>query len=472
LTPIPSPVDVVWDFDRKTKWQELDWIKIRRPRNKWSLLAQYPEHKEAILGTSDDKNRQDYDPEGVEDLSDTDFVYVDEFYHKPTPALADGRMVVYIADTELYDDINPYRGLPVYPLRLGKVRKTLLGWTPAFELQKQQELLNELLSKIATIRDNLGLPLVWTHASTKQPDPEEWVGNIAFVESESKPELIELSHVPPEMYRELEIIVNTMKEIIGLNDAAMGQAEGSIRANQMQLFAEQQVLRFNSPITKAYYGFLEAVGTAHLELLQDFPRTKRTISIVGKRGQSSLIEFTADDLYDVTGVTVDIGSEITQTLPGRIQVMELMRQNQIQMNKEDLVAILNGAPLDVLTEGVQGELDTVNSENEELLEGRPHRAIATDPHLLHIRKHVQVLSTPQARRSPELTNHVLAAVMEHHQLYNTPGVFDLQLDLGYAELPPNFAQGKAGPAGGGPAPTPEQRLEAPSPNTRQPASTG
>ncbi|HLU46840.1 MAG TPA: hypothetical protein VK116_02110 [Planctomycetota bacterium] len=448
-------LDIVFDYRNKDRWEDVSWCATRSLRNKYDLIARFPDKREEILSAAnyllerEEADNLDYDgrPEEAEDE-----VEVWEFFHKKTDAIPVGRYILFVGEEPLIDMDLPYKEIPVYPIWSGHAAKSIFGHSPLFDIQKQQEYLNELLGKLATIHDTLGLPILWTKSGTKQPHPSLWLGAIAWLESEEKPEVVTLSQVPKDVFETISMLVGSMEKQMAISPVVQGGAEGSQRANSMQRFAMEQALRFHSDLQAEYYRLFAKIGSAILEIFQRFASTERVISILGVRGQNQLETYTGDDLYDVTSVVVEPQSAMTRTIDGRIELLQVLAQHQVPLPKEELVAILGGAPLSAMTEGVEGEAEVVAAENETLLSGGPHYALATDNHIFHVKKHAAVLTTPAARNDPNLSKAVLAAIMEHLQLaFGNPGIQQIQAALGY--LPPGLAIGPPpapASAGGGP----------------------
>ncbi len=441
-------LDVIWDTTGVDDDSGVKWVSIRARANKYDLAARYPDMAEEILGLSIPQEDIPASPEnepGTADLGDDIYYY--RFYHEKTEALPEGRMAFYLQEypeDPLIDMDLPYPSIPLIWSRVAKFRKSLLGWSPAFDIQKQQELIGEVLSKMATIFDTLGFPLVWAGGKgTKIPEPETFVGNIAFVHSDKKPEIINLGQVPDEAFKLLELCVRSMEKAAGLNEGTSGEVAGSVRANKMQVFLAEQSLRFNSDVEAAFFELFEKVGTKILEILRVFPLRKRTIRIAGTAEADALTSYAADDLYDVVGIMVKPGSRITRTTEGRLEIVNLLSQNGVSLPKEELLSIINGAPIEAITAAAEGQTRAAQAENEALMRGEPHRVLWPDNHMLHIKKHVQLLSNPTVRARDEIVQSVLNAITEHFLHYNNPKIFEAQVALGYATVPPS-PQGGAG----------------------------
>ena len=442
--------DLLFDFEGHECWEKVQWIDVRTRVNKYDLMARFPEFQTEIEAFSLERDSR-LDPHTADEaaLSDTDDIIVHEFFHKPTDALPRGRYLLYFEETDLLDIDNPYGCIPVVPLKLGVVRKSQLGWTPAFDIQKQQELLNEILVKLATELDTLGLPLLWAKTGIKQSEPSMFTGNIAFVESDEPPQRINLLDLPQDANALMLQIKQDMDTAMGINNIVQGGTAGSVRANRMQMFQQSQSLRLNSPVEFAYTAAFEEVGTQILEILKTFPETERTRTLVGDSDIGDLIQFTSEDLFDVTNVIVERANPILKTVEGRLEVLQILQQNGIPLPRNELVAILEGAPITAMTETIERQTEMAARENDTLLAGGTHLPLITDDHIHHIKKHASLLDTAEARLDPELSRRVMAALLGHLQLYNDPNTFEYQLALGYArpDVPPLGMRGVAAEAG-------------------------
>jgi hypothetical protein len=74
-------------------------------------------------------------------------IYVYEFYHKPTPALPQGRMTIYASGTCVFEDgENPYGQIPGRFLKFEQIIGTGLGYPMLSNLLPVQELLDHSFS--------------------------------------------------------------------------------------------------------------------------------------------------------------------------------------------------------------------------------------------------------------------------------------------------------------------------------------
>jgi len=442
--------DVIANFEDVKEWRDQPWVAVRMRRNRFDLKARYPE-----FGTQIDTVGPDEDLDAHEgERSDFSEDFVDEFifYHKPCPAIPSGRLIRWIGEdaAAIVEDIAlPYKEIPVYSICPEPLPNTCLGWSPLFNIQAGQEMLSELTGKLATTFDILGYPVVWTRPGTNRPNPMEWVGAISQIQSEEPPQLIDLMRIPDGIFTTIEWVLNAMRNTVGVNIASEGQAAGSVRSNSMQLFAAEQQRRFSSAYHRAFRRLFGEIGEGTLRILQEFPQGERVLKLAGKRNRGYVLKLNEDSLVDVAGVSVRAGNSLTNTVEGRLEMLQVLGQLQVDLNLDNVVSIVEGAPLEAVTEDAQAKADRIREENEALLEGGTHVPIASDDHMADIQGHAALLNSPEMRGNPGARDAILAAIFQHWQLYNTPGIYDLQVALGQADVPPAMlgAMG-AGPAGG------------------------
>ena len=111
----PHVTDMIYDFSIQ-EWKHNSWAECRVKRNRYDLIAQHPELEYEILqvpSVTDSKVVRDYF-----NITLPDDIYVYEFYHRPTPAMPNGRMMMYSNNKTIYfDGPNLYETIPIEPFR-------------------------------------------------------------------------------------------------------------------------------------------------------------------------------------------------------------------------------------------------------------------------------------------------------------------------------------------------------------------
>lgn len=103
------------------------------------------------------------------------------------------------------------------------------------------------------------------------------------------------------------------------------------------------------------------------------------------------------------------------TTAGKMEMASQLIQYGIVKTPEEYVNVMTTGQLDTLTDDTQKELMLIESENEQLSEGKPVRALAIDEHLKHIKGHRAVLADP-SMRDGVLADTVLRHINEHIDL--------------------------------------------------------
>lgn len=407
--------------------QDPDWVIIVDYKNKWDLVAQYPEAEEDLINISLNAYRQQIMhgiPQGIK----TNKVPVFTFYHKKSAALPEGRWVYFAGDRILAEGPLPYEEIPVYRVAPGNVENFVFGYTPGFDILGLQEANDDIFSALLTNNRNHSRQLIAVKkdagvnyrqltegASVLELDVED-------INNAVKP--IQLTASSPESYTFLENVVSRMEKYTGINEVIRGEPSPNLRSgNALALIAAQSV-KFNSGLQQSYNMLLEDVGTATLRFLKQFAKAPRFFRVVGTTNRSLLSEFSSEDLEGVDRVDVQKASALTSTTAGRIEIADNMMQGGLIKRPEQYINVLETGRLDPLIEAERSELLNIKSENELMQNAEAPVAILTDNHMLHIREHKAVLDDPTARRDPAVVQAVLAHLEEHRTLWQqTPPEF-------------------------------------------------
>ena len=140
----------------KENWDN-DWVMVRTWKNRFDLMAKYPEMADKIRGlpTKDEASLYRL---AVWSNDSTDDIAVYEFYHRRTEALPEGRYCLFLdADCILLDTKLPYREIPIYRITSGDILGTPYGYSPMFDIFPIQEGINSLMSTIMTNQNAFGV---------------------------------------------------------------------------------------------------------------------------------------------------------------------------------------------------------------------------------------------------------------------------------------------------------------------------
>jgi len=251
-----------------------------------------------------------------------------------------------------------------------------------------------------------------------------------------KPESLQLTNTPAEVFQFLQMLEKAMEVISGVNAVARGNPDKAITSGNALALIQSQALQFMSGLQQSYIQLLEDVGTGVIKLLQQFANTPRVAAIVGINKATKMSQFSSKDIKDINRVVVDVGNALMQSTAGRAQVAEnLLQMMPDKMTPEKYIQVLSTGSLDIMVEGVMNEMDTIRDENETLIKGGVPIAISVDHHALHIREHRDVISNQQLREDPDLVTRTLNHIQEHLDLMRTTNP-DLLAIIGEQPLAP------------------------------------
>lgn len=451
----PSVYDVFFD-NAKEDFSLNEYLTIRSYRNRFDLIAQYPEFADKLISVPAKDMFSKTNATSTIALQ-TDDVEVMEFFHKRTASLPNGRYMFFInEDLVFIDDDLPYRDIPIYRITPANILGTQFGYTPAFDMMGLQEAYNTSFSTELTNVNAFGVQNV---AVPKGADINvtSLQGGLNIVEYNpeyGKPEALNLLSNSPQVENFRNAIEKAMEGLSGVNSVARGNPEPSLKSGTALALIQSMALQFASGLQNSYARLIEDVGTSMFRILRDYATTERVASLSGKsnRGALQSMQYTGEDLENIDRVVCDVGNPLTKTTSGRVQIAENLLQSGLLKNPQQYITVLTTGQLEPATEGATSQEELIRSENESLVDGMvPVRALITDNHVLHIQEHTCVINSPMARQDQPLIERTLAHIMEHiNQLaMGDPRLFAV---LGYPSMqqPPGPSE-QAGPPGG-PAP--------------------
>jgi hypothetical protein len=336
-----SPFDVVFDSTKEDPSKH-DWVLVRSFKNRFDLAAKYPEYEDDILKqeTKSDKERFNFTGSFYDQ---TDDIAVYEFYHKKTEALPDGRYLLFVESSViLMDAPMPYRKLPVFRISPGDILGTPYGYTDTFDLIPIQDAINSLYSAVLTNQNAFAVQNVLSPRGA-DINPQSLGGGLNFIEynpNVGKPEPMNLTSTPPEVFNFIGILEKAMETVSGVNSVSRGNPEASLQSGNALALVQSMSLQFISGLQQSYVKLVEDVGTGLIQMLQDFASVPRIATIVGKANRTYMKEFTGDDLSQISRVIVDVGNPLSKTAAGRVQMAEQMLQMNLIKTPEQYMMVV------------------------------------------------------------------------------------------------------------------------------------
>lgn len=460
-----SPLDIVID-GTKENWSH-DWMVVRTFQNRFNLMAKYPELAEKLKALQS-KNESSVYRLAVWSNDETDDIPVYEFYHKRTEAMPDGRYILFASpECILLDTAMPYREIPVYRIAPADILGTPYGYTPMFDIFPIQEGLNSLYSSVMTNQNAFGVQNVFVPKGS-DISISKLEGSLNVIEGTVKPEPLNLTETPAEVFKFIEMLIQSAETISGVNSVARGNPEASLKSGAALALVQSMAIQFISGLQQSYVRLIEDVGTGVINILKDFATTPKMMAIVGRNNKTEMKEFTGDEVSSISRVIVDVGNALSRTTAGRVQMAEQLLQMNLIKNPQQYFQVINTGRLDAAYDGEMQELLLIKNENEKMMNGESVIALAIDEHRAHILEHRSVLADPDLRRNNAIVQHVLGHIQEHIMLLRSTDPDLLQLigeqplqppppvgnpDMG---LPPG-PQNPEAMMGGEPQPSPQEQ---------------
>lgn len=436
---------------KKTSQRKQQWFILREKQNKFDLAAKYPELAEQILaiGNKDDDNFEHQNI--VDELMDNedyddDDIFVKEFWHERTPTMPDGRMVIYLsADVVLYDGPLPYEKSHLYRMTPSDRLGTTLGYSVAIDMLPLQEILDALVSTVTTNMTNFG----GQNILVKNGDgfSLEQFGALNILKyNEAKPEALSLESTPATVTNFINQVRQFLETMTNIGGVVRGQVPDGVTAGSALALLQAQSIQFNSGLQRNYATHGEDVSTGTIDLLKQFGTSKRAVYVIGENNRGYMKSFSADDIAGVSRVVVEVTNPLEATYAGRKQMSDEWLEKGVITPKQQLLFIRTGN-LEQATDRDEKEMMLMKLENEKLSKGELVQVLDTDLHIDHILEHKGVLSDPDVRANPDITQATLKHIHEHLTALATVNPDLLQM-LGQ----PVLGMGQPVPPQGGPAP--------------------
>lgn len=419
--------DVVFDWTKKRP-EDLDWIIIRKKMNRWDLVAQFPEMRESIVGMPSADSEEMTTPsmrmsEGEQDLNT---VYVREFYHRPTPALPFGRMTVYCnKDSVLFDGENPYECIPGVMFLFQPIKNTLLGYPMMSNLLATQEMYTNEMSTIATNHAAFGVQsvLVPKGANISASQIAQGMTFIDYTpqnaEGGGKPEALQLTATPPEVFNFTNMLSATLEELSGINATLRGQPPANVTSGAMAATLSANALEFIYSDTKGLTIGLESLMSMSIKNYQKFASVEQIIDVIGEENTSSAQQFKAEDIQAIKQVKIRQGNPLLNTIAGRLQlgesILPLLQQGKNEAINRYL-GLLEGKPVEKMFASEISEETAVQLEIEALQRNEPVAPLISDNHPMYVRAYQKLLYNPGVRQNGMLTQTLLQLMQERQRL--------------------------------------------------------
>lgn len=422
----------------RTSAESEDWWYVRLERSKADLCAL---HKTLVNGKTGDEAYQaiwDCSDPGLRQMAnqspgiENDLAPEVHFIHRPTLALPEGRHTIFcnsdvvLKDGPLvgkYGDYDKDSGLPLVRLAADEYVDSPYGWTSFFDAIGPQEVLDALDTTQATTITTYGNPS-FVYEKGTDLDPADVSKGYRPIETQpgstTKPGYL----VPPELaeshlkYR--EELITDQREIMGLNEAALGQTSQTDKNAQADALAASMAVQQAGAAVLGRRVALGRLGTAWLGTLKHNVTDERILQLVGI-GEKNLVEdakrWTGADLAGVGDVEPEEISPQEQTPMGRWAIAEQYGQMGLVKTPQDFEEVRATGRLEGVVNPLRDEELLVRAENEMLQRGEVPPMHPTQNQVLHYQKNAAVLLSISALQKPEVVRAVQSALDARYTMY-------------------------------------------------------
>lgn len=450
-----------------------NWYIIRKQVNKFDLIAKYPELESELLEAA--QSVQEKRKWSLSYIADTeqenDNCEMLVFMHDKTPALPQGRLVECVGSVVITDGPLPYKKPYCFCIKSMDALQTSFGHSPAMDIIPLQNAMDTCFSVVLSNINSFGIgTLVSEKGSLSVSQIREGLQHLEHVKGSQPPAVLNMLQMPPGVMDFANSLISNSETISGVNAVARGNVPHQMSGTAMALVA-QQALTFSSGLQASYNMLIESVGNALIELLQTYAVVPRIAQIAGKSKKPYMRKFQGDDLKAISKIVVDAANAFTKTGAGKVEVANNLLNTGLIKQPEQYLQVVQTGTLEPLLEGETAQIMLIREENESLGEGQPAQAIMTDNHSLHVIEHSIVLSDPEVRGNPQITQNVLAHIQQHIDLaMSMPPALSAMLKQQSFMQPPMPPEGMSPEAAGG-TPAPESMQTAQTPNMPTVAGT-
>ena len=158
------------------------------------------------------------------------------------------------------------------------------------------------------------------------------------------------------------------------------------------------------------------------------------------------MEFERNQLEPISRVAVEQKSPIEASAAGRFEVAQMMYQRQ-ELTTHEFLQVLRTGDLETKWRPEKIQERLIKEENEALRSGQSVVVMLSDPHHMHIQRHLAELATQTARGDQQLVSGIMEHVQEHMRLWREANVVapGLLAVLGVPDPPPMQPPGLPGP---------------------------
>lgn len=436
-----EPVDIIRDPNLK-HFSQRSWVVIRTYENKYEIAKKFPEYEEEITGSQLEISAVNHYMAGqfMDRSLESDLIVLYTFYHVKSDACPHGRQMQMLADgTVLSDSILLYKHIPLHRIVAADQIGTPMGMSVSIDLLPLQEMIDAHYTTILSINENYAIPkiLLPVGCNIMADSLSNGFQAISYNAQGGKPEIMVMPVAQDGLFKAMLQLQHDMETVSGVNSVSRGNPEASLKSGSALALVQSMAIQFHAPLQQSYIQLLEDVGTATIQIMQDYADTPRIVQIAGKRNKGIIQQsFSNKDIDGISRVQVQVGNPLSKTVSGRLSIAQDLLQNKIITTAQEYLMVLETGEIEPLTQGATSELLNLASENEMLMDGQLIPVLFTDNHKLHIQEHSSLASDPIIRSDPKAFGLIAQHLMQHIGMLSDPDYQNYRMIMDYPSLQP------------------------------------
>lgn len=452
-----SFLDVYFDTNCEDD-DELDWVIVRDYMNKYELASRYPDKRDEILRL-ESKTEGESAAWGWDD--ETDLVPVYKCFWRSSMVLPNGRLVYALSpEIILKDEDNPYRDdenqavIPLLTVRAANGIGTVFGYAPGNDLAPVQMALNMCWSSVMTNEAAFGVGNIAVERGS-DISVQSLAGGlnvIEYAEGKKKPEPFSVSSNEGQSLKAIEMLGNEGQQLVGINGAITGDADVVSKAASGRALGllQSMSVQFQSALQASYQQLVNDFGNMLLLIVKRFATTPQVTAIVGPNRVARMANWDGSSFSAVARVVAENVNPMSKTTAGNKEEAEFLVTQGMVTNAEDYHTVRTTGQIEPLIADKLMRNNLMAQENEQLLNGNAQvPVLITDPHELHIAKHLTLLDSPKVRMSSSIVPVVLDHIQKHRELAQQMAMQQAPQDPNATQPPQQGGQSQTQPPQGG-----------------------
>lgn len=414
-------------------WDSLNWVVVREFQDKYDVAAVAPtpdiadKAKATSSMSTNGTSITSWQPWRQEE--GTDFIPVYYLYHKPTPAIPNGRQTVFLEDGSVLSDtvLDPayHKHLPVVRMAAGEYDGTPFPYSEFTALGGLQQASDSLQVSLLTNATATAGTIISVEED-QDTSPLSFGGGpkiLPRAKNTAEPKALQLQQSHPEHFNLNNTYQRLGAQILGIDTLTAGEKDGANLSGAAMTMLTSTAVQNNSQLQAKWAAFVQKVGMLTLIHIQKHMPTPRKVVLAGKANASFVTAtLSSEAIGNIDRVRIDLGNSVQQQPAGRFELAQMLLKSGWTLSPQQIQMVIDTGRLDNLTQGATDEMLIINQENEALRKGDMDvRALIYDDHALHIQEHRQVTNSLNARKDPKIIDAVSKHIQEHLvELNNLP----------------------------------------------------